>query len=150
MGCYSAGRGRLMSFRLSSPHWALREALGQLGPTPQAGVALQGSSPPTQRAAGGLKPASLGERPVTCIPAREGREPGPKCDHLTLRAAAPFPVREAYRLPAVTLRRTRSDRAHNKAPLLHSFQEATDSKTPGSHHPLCGQQLNAPLHSGCK
>lgn len=86
---------------------------------------------------------------MPCVPARGGRQPGPEgCpglrDHL-VPATAPLPVLEACRLPAVTLHRTRSDQARNKAQLLQGFQEATDSKTPGSRHPLCWQQLNAPF-----
>lgn len=51
------------------------------------------------------------------------------------------PLFLSRRLPAVTLRRTGSGEAQNKARLLHSFQEATDGRTPRS----CPCAGNSPM-----
>lgn len=112
-----------------------------LRPNAQAGEATQGSSAPD--AEGCWRPGAGSPRgwPAACIPAAGGERRGPSattlCSRsLPCRSRCPSSCPEARGLPAVSLHRTRSDLGQNKAPLLRSFREAADSKTPGSRHSL--------------
>ena len=96
-GHYFLGRGVIWPF---SPHPALPGTLGSWWPHTQARAVIQGPSPPSQS-------QHFSEDDQDSSSVQRGRAAGcpvPR-DHLPL----PLPIPEACRLPAVMLRRTRSD-----------------------------------------